>query len=375
MILTRRVVLSLMIFVFICLITSCNLVYETHITTPELIRNQITPTIEYTPATSHVDALLPTRTPQTELVPTLITTQIHFSDQPFSTGAMVFSPTDEVFYLASANGLIRIQGNLVQILQSWPEKISDQLARFSSNNSVLAVRLAKGNIRLINLSKAEIIRDIEIGNDFDGWPTSLALSTDGAMLALAANENTVQIWNVNDGTLITTLNQPGSGITYQELTFSPDNQYIVGGFMNTVTFWTISTRESVVSEPGCRGDTIFDLSYSPNGQWLAIACGSTGDPVGFLIVLDPIKNEAVWRREEIAQMQLATFSTDSNWLATGSASGTIMIWDSGGKEEPISITQVDTTIENLIFTPDGKYLAFTTKGELILLPYMETLHP
>jgi WD40 repeat protein len=63
-------------------------------------------------------------------------------------------------------------------------------------------------------------------------------------VAVAAGENSVQLWDVKSGRLLTTLSQAGKGVVYQDLTFSADGATLLGGFLNTITRWDIATEEA-----------------------------------------------------------------------------------------------------------------------------------
>ena len=174
---------------------------------------------------------------------------------------------------------------------------------------------------------------------------------------------------------MTTLTQPGSGVTYQDLIFSPDGATLLGGFLNTITRWDIATGEATTIEPGCRGDTIFDLAYSPDGKQVAIACGPLQSPVGFLIIWDVINNRPVFQREEILQMQHVAFSSDGKWLATGGPDGTVMLWDGAGKRDPVIIQSHTTPIDDIIFSPDGSELVYATEGGLVTISLLDIAPP
>jgi WD40 repeat protein len=117
---------------------------------------------------------------------------------------------------------------------------------------VLAALQTYNDIALVGLPEGIILHTLRLGVDFDEWPMSLALSQDGSQLAVALGENTIQIWDVKSGRLLTTLTQAGSGVTYQRLVFSPDGATLLGGFMNMITRWNIATGEATTIEPGCR---------------------------------------------------------------------------------------------------------------------------
>jgi hypothetical protein len=294
---------------------------------------------------------------------------------PVKVGDMTFTPAGNTILLARTTDIQSIQDDIEKILYTWPEPIADLLADFSADGSVLAARLNYNDVALVGLPDGEIVRTLRLGVDFVEWPMSLALSPDGSQVAVAAGENTAQIWDVKSGRLLTTLTQPGSGVWYQNLIFSPDGATLLGGFLNTITRWDIATGEATTIEPGCRGDTIFDLAYSPDGKQVAIACGPLQSPVGFLIIWDVINNRPVFQREEILQMQHVAFSPDGNWLATGGPDGSVMLWDVAGKRDPIIIQSQTTPIDDIIFSPDGSDLVYATEGGLVTTSLMDIAPP
>jgi WD40 repeat protein len=294
-------------------------------------------------------------------------TQISPYVGPVIISAMAYEPGGDALYLARTIDVQRNQDGIEQTLYTWPEAILDLLADFSADSSALAARLNNGDVVVIGLSQGKLLRTLKLGVDFEEWPFSLALSSDGSTLAVAVGENTVQVWDVNTGKFLTTLTQSGSGITYQRLSFSPDSTNLLGVFLNTITRWDIATGEAITFELECRGDAIFDLAYSPDGKQLAIACGPVDNPVGFLIVWDVMNNRSLFQKEEILQMQQVAFSPDGNWLATGGPDGAIVFWDVTGNREPVTVQSQTTPVYDLIFSPDGSELVYATEGGLVFI--------
>jgi hypothetical protein len=294
---------------------------------------------------------------------------------PVKVGDMTFTPAGDTILLARTTDIQSIQDGIEKILFTWPEPIADLLADFSADGSVLAARLNYNDVALVGLPDGEIVRTLRLGVNFIEWPMSLALSPDGSQVAVAAGENTVQMWDVKSERLLTTLTQPGSGVTYQDLTFSADGATLLGGFLNTITRWDIATGEATTIEPGCRGDAIFDLAYSPDGKHVAIACGPLQSPIGFLIIWDVVNNRPVFQREEILQIQHVAFSPDGKWLATGGPDGNIIFWDVTGNREPVTVQSQATPVYDLAFSPETKELVYATEGGLVFIDFDEISLP
>ncbi len=76
-----------------------------------------------------------------------------------------------------------------------------------------------------------------------GWIRYLAASPDGKLLASAANDNLVKLWNPVDGKLIRTLSGHDSNV-YSVL-FHPDGKHVISGDLNgNVKQWEIATGKA-----------------------------------------------------------------------------------------------------------------------------------
>jgi WD40 repeat protein/murein DD-endopeptidase MepM/ murein hydrolase activator NlpD len=246
----------------------------------------------------------------------------------------------------------------------------------------------------------------------------LAFSPDGQLLASAWQEvdhtanntlafkgnGSIRLWNVTNGELAQTLRPPGDqrpGDQYASVAFSPDGRLLaVSTFVigpSTVQLWDV--HNGTLLHTFSEKDALRRLAFSPDGHFLAAACddGSvyvwnpeTGDPIAQLkhpgivvsVAFSPTKPDIlaagdyqqsvrVWNFRTSTRLRVlyanppsygeaVAFSPDGQTLATGHASGALVLWDTTTwKMRRIVRPGGDTRdgISSVAFSPDGQILA------------------
>ena len=249
----------------------------------------------------------------------------------------------------------------------------------SLDTYVLALAFSPDGTQLASGSKDTTVRlwDTAINSDepiilrkHTGWVNALAYSPDGKMLASGSTDKTVHLWNTATGELITTLTGHLSGIA--ALTFSPDGSTLASGstdgtirfwdtatgdtlsnritghtqwvkagtflkdsstfvsvaFNGTITFWDLETSEKTALQMEGDRDLLLDLAFSPDGTKLA-SVGTKGDiffAAGFGHSISTPRSDELIRITDVRT----------------------------GRE----LTKTDGHGQNLVFSPDGKTVAF-----------------
>ena len=98
-----------------------------------------------------------------------------------------------------------------------------------------------------------------------------------------------------------------------------------------------------------------DLSFSPDGEWLA-AAGS--EHIVYLWGTKQLGRASLLLRSHTDWVEALAFSPDSKWLATGSRDHTVRLWD---LQDPTRIPRIfhghERSISNVLFSSDGRWVA------------------
>ncbi|MBL8877576.1 MAG: protein kinase [Phycisphaerales bacterium] len=103
------------------------------------------------------------------------------------------------------------------------------------------------------------------------WPahrdaiSSLRCSPDGRLIVTRSADNQIRVWSAADATLLHTIPCSSSGAW---LAVSPDSRRVVAGVDLTLREWSLESGEALGDRLG-HAAQITDVSYSPDGQWLA----------------------------------------------------------------------------------------------------------
>ena len=150
-----------------------------------------------------------------------------------------------------------------------PLRIEGRGALFARNGGVLVTFHAK-SIKLwdpqARALKAEL--PVEVGVDF---PTPMAISDDGNLLAVGSNpmtetENAIRLWDLRSGKLQGIFKGHAEGVRW--LAFAPDNETLASASSDsTLRFWDLRTQQELLSDQRL-ADPISDILFSPDGNRL-----------------------------------------------------------------------------------------------------------
>jgi WD40 repeat protein len=191
---------------------------------------------------------------------------------------------------------------------------------------------------------------------------ALAASPDGKLLASGGSERWVRVWSLADGKLMATLDHPDTeGFHIESLAFSPDSRRLAMGTSRAevrVAELPSGKELFVKADPEETG-FILGLAYSPDGATIAAATGT-----GKVRLLDAATGATIRAFGE-GLSQAVVFSTDGKHLWTGSADGTITLWNTSDGTSVRTLAGHAGYVTSLLLRGNGKTLISSSRDSTV----------
>ena len=146
------------------------------------------------------------------------------------------------------------------------------------------------------------------------------------------------------------------------LAFSPDGKTLAASGYNEITLWD-ATDGHLISRLGGVPRETQGLSWSPDGQYLAAACGTPGlvGQVWLFHMSDPPVGKAI---ERIADAFCTVcFSPDGTRLAAGGSDNAIHLYEIPAGKPILRIEQHADWVTDVAFSPDGERLVSASRDK------------
>ncbi|MBV9792354.1 MAG: helix-turn-helix domain-containing protein [Actinobacteria bacterium] len=245
-----------------------------------------------------------------------------------------------------------------------------QSVALSPDHRLLAAAAADGTVRLWDLSDPD--HPVSLGAPFvrQSQPVyAVTFSPGGHTLAVAGASGQVELWNVDRPARPVQLGPAltGPAGTIYGLAFSPSGTTLAAGSADgTVRLWTMGAAGAAPAAPGhpvtlhVTGGFVQTVAFSPAGTELA--AGTAGGTVAMWAL--PGHNGVPTALPTLTGPQdvvfSVAFSPDGHTLAAGSKDKTVWLWDVGNRAHPRPVAQfkgATSWINAVAFSPDGSLLA------------------
>ncbi|MEU4350259.1 helix-turn-helix domain-containing protein [Streptomyces sp. NPDC023838] len=229
---------------------------------------------------------------------------------------------------------------------------------FSPDGRLLAAAAADHTVRLWDVARRRPLPPL---TGHDGSVFAVAFSPDGRLLASAGADRTVRLWEVARRRLLTTLT--GHAGSVFAVAFSPDGRTLASASADrTVRLWGTADGALRAVLSG-HTDFVNAIAFSPDGHTLA-----TGSDDLTVRLWDPTGHAVrVVLRGHTGSVRGVAFSPDGRTLASAGNDGTVRLWDPRRAAPLRSLTGHSGSVRAVAFSPDGAVLASSGSDRTVRL--------
>ncbi len=217
---------------------------------------------------------------------------------------------------------------------------------FSPDGKYLAVGGDDNTIKVWDLQNGKPLTALK----HNGAINSVAFSYDGKYLASGSNDSTIKIWNAQNWIEIRTLPKEKSAI--KTISFNPDGKILASGGYQSIKLWNVKTWKEIHCI-AAHTSYISSISFSSDGKYLV-----SGSEDCKVKLWDVKTKEEVRNMDANSQwVNCVSFSPDCKYVAFASSDKTIGLWNFESKKKSITILKQNGIVKSIAFSPNSKYLA------------------
>ena len=192
-----------------------------------------------------------------------------------------------------------------------------------------------------------------------GAIVKIAHSPDGKLLALATALG-IYFYDTHNLTEVQFIE---TKIPVQAVAFSPNGQLVVtGSWHETVQVWQIEGGK-LVSELEAHHSAVQAVSFSPDGKWIASA-----DEDGVMALWHGDNGQLIrsWATHR-GPVTAVTFSPDSRNLLSSSLDKTVGLWAIDGEAQLMSLQKHEEAVTQVVFSHDGQRFLSASRDRTAVL--------
>ncbi|WYM03263.2 MAG: ferric reductase-like transmembrane domain-containing protein [Gloeotrichia echinulata CP02] len=197
------------------------------------------------------------------------------------------------------------------------------------------------------------------------WVYSVAISPDNQTLVSGNYDKSVNIFNLNTGKLIHTLNGHVSAVESVAIT-SDGNVIASGSWDKKIKLWNLKTGKLIRTLSG-HSDDVKAIAFSRDGKTLASA---SWDKTVKLWDVETGKILRVFQHSD--PVRTVAISPDGQMIVSGCEDGKVIIWQMTSGKLNIPLAAHNQAVRSVAFSADGQTLASASNDQTIKLWNLQT---
>jgi len=268
---------------------------------------------------------------------------------------VLWLPTGESVLIASSIGVYR-----------YDPSTSQQTLLIETKSTINEIALAPDGIRLaiafedntIELWNIQTQTYLGILNGHTYSVRSVAFSPEGNLLASGSDDGSVKVWDLASSTLRYSFEEHTSLVL--GVTFAPDGTLLASASNDgTIRLWDLASGANRYTLTG-HTDGVRHVAFAPNGQ--TIASASLDNTINIWDVASGGLLKTLAGHSK--QVRRVAFSPDGVTLVSASDDKTVKVWDVAAGLERKIMTDHASAVRGVAFSPDGTRLVSNTFSDV-----------